>query len=78
MWNCGKVIGKVSGNFSVKDLPFLKQMLCGVHTEEGFCVVSSSVLRNESTFTRTLCDRAGKMPGEVRVINERIIDNETQ
>ncbi len=65
MWYCGKVVGKVTGSFLVKDLPFFKQMLCGVHTEEGFCVLTSSVLRNENTSRLGFCDRSGKLPAEV-------------
>lgn len=65
MWFCGKVVGKVTGQFILKDLPFLRQMLCGVHTEEGFCVVSSSVLRNEGNTGFSLCGSDSKLPVEV-------------
>jgi len=65
MWYCGKVVGKVSGYVGVKDLPFLKQMLCGVHTEEGFCVLRSNVLRNEYSSNLGFCSRYGKLPDEV-------------
>jgi len=65
MWYSGKVIGKVSGRFHIKGLPFFKQMLCGVHTENGFCVVSSSVLKYEGKLNIGSCTGNSKLPSEV-------------
>ena len=70
MWYSGKVVGKVSGRFFIKGLPFFKQMLCGVHTEEGFCVINSSVLTRESKFQIGLCNHDDKLPHEIKKINE--------
>ena len=67
MWNCGKLIGKITGRVSFNDPPSLKQMLFGVHTESGFSFLTSSVLRNESVFSVGLCGGCSKIPHEVLI-----------
>ena len=56
LWNCGKMVGKITGSFIVSDPPFLRQMLCGAHTEDGFCFNSSNVLLSNPTFDKKLCN----------------------
>lgn len=45
--------------------PFIKQMLCGVHTEDGFVIVTSSVLQNESVLSFNMCTGKSTIPSEV-------------
>jgi len=64
--NCGKLVGKISGKIIMNDPPFLQQMICGVHTENGFSVVTPSVLQNEeSVLSFNLCGNQSKTPQEV-------------
>lgn len=65
MWYSGRVVGNISGRVVIKNLPFFKQMLCGVHTERGFCIVSSSVLKYEGKLGFSSCTSQDKFPSEV-------------
>lgn len=49
LWKHGKEIGQVSGIFDIYSVPLLKQMIIGVHTEEGFKVVYSNLLEANSS-----------------------------
>lgn len=66
LWNCGKKVGMVSGTFIINDPPFLKQMICGAHTEHGFSFIPSSVLNDPSlSFGDCGCFSVEKIPSEV-------------
>jgi hypothetical protein len=56
---------KIEGRIVVSDTPFLKQMMCGVHSEEGFTAVSSTVFHQSQMVKFSFWQKHGKLPKEV-------------
>lgn len=45
----GKLIGTLEGRICVKNIPLIKQTICGVHTERGFDISSHYLTYNENS-----------------------------
>ncbi len=65
----GHVIGKIEGLIEVKKIPLIKQIMCGVHTENGFDISSVYLYNIPSLLAPPLRDSHEKdVPNELRVL----------
>jgi len=64
----GHIIGKVEGLIEIKKIPLIKQILCGIHTENGFDISSIYLHNNPSHSTTTKSGSHREIPNELRVL----------
>lgn len=75
----GQVIGKIEGLIEIKKIPLIKQIMCGVHTENGFDI-SSIYLHNSLLSNNTPSKGASHrdIPTELRTLisqKNKLLDN---
>lgn len=71
IWYEGKQIGTVSGILEMSELPYLRQMLCGIHTEEGFCRVYPSFLKTKNIRSIEIISNYTDLPMEVIIYDDK-------
>lgn len=68
LFSNGNLIGTVEGRIIVKNVPLIKQIVCGVHTENGFDLASHYLNYTISN----------KIPGSDSIVELKILQQETQ
>jgi hypothetical protein len=71
----GNLIGNMEGGIEVKGVPQIRQIMCGVHTENGFDISSVYLNLNASnslSHSTTASYKAESVPAELKVLGTQI------
>ena len=69
----GTVIGKIEGTIVIKNMPLIRQIMCGVHTETGFDISSIhlNVKNNLNLNTNSYSKDQETIPPELKVLSNQ-------
>ena len=77
IYSNNKVIGKIEGRIEIKNIPLIKQIICGVHSEKGFELTSQYLSAETTNNTKgtSLCKELKSISNETDLLIMKLTEN---